>query len=174
MKNEPDIIKNLRDAEKLGILHSRIQNTYEELPILNESLDETSDQKSDMVDDIVKGTEENNVLRCVEEKYRTIFENYAIGITLVDNEERIVSWNKYAENLFNMTEKELYLTPVKMLYPPEEWHKIRAENVRQRGIKYRMETKMIRKNQGCFDVELSLCVLKGKEGKPVGLSLIHI
>ncbi|UCC40736.1 MAG: PAS domain S-box protein, partial [Candidatus Aminicenantes bacterium] len=167
MKEEPDIIKELREAEKIGLLQSMFQNTFEELEAPDESIEKTSDQTSHMIRDLEKRTNEHE-LGCVEEKYRTIFENYAIAITLADNKERIVSWNKYSEELFNMTQNELYLKSVSSLYPPKEWQKIRAENIRQKGIKYRMETRMIKKNQGCFDAELSLCVLRGKEGKTVG------
>ncbi|MCK4416294.1 MAG: MEKHLA domain-containing protein, partial [Thermoplasmatales archaeon] len=106
--------------------------------------------------------------RNIGELYKILFETYAVAITLADENERIISWNKYAEELFNMNEKELYMKPVSTLYPIEEWKKIRAENVRKKGIKYRMETKMNRKNKEPFDVELSLCVLKGAEGKTVG------
>jgi len=167
MKEEPDIAKELREAEKLGLLQSVIQSTFEELEVPDESLDKTSDQTSHIIGS--RGKRKNkHELGDIEEKYRTIFENYAVAITLVDNEERIVTWNKYAEELFNMTQNELYLKSVSSLYPPEEWQKIRAENVRKSGIKHRMETRMIRKNQGLFDVELSLCVLRGKEGKTVG------
>ena len=111
---------------------------------------------------------ENITIGALEEKYRAIFENYTVAITIVDNNERIVSWNSYTEDLFNMSEKDLFMLPVKSLYPSEEWERIRRENVRQKGIKYRMETKMIKKNGEVFDVELSLCILRGAEGKNVG------
>ncbi len=168
MTDEPEIVKDLREAEKLGILQSKIQSTYEKLELQEESLDETCDKSIYMVEDAIKRTRDDGELGDLEGKYRTIFENYIIAITLVDVKERIVSWNKYTEELLNMNEKDLYLRPVSSLYPPEEWKKIRAKNVRQKGIKYRIETKMIRKNQGTLDVELSLCVLKGAEGKTFG------
>jgi len=167
LKKEPDIIKELREAEKQGLLQNMIQSTYEDLDIGDEPTKNISDRTRPIVEDCEKRTNEHEMF-FVEEKYRTIFDNYTVAITLADNKERIVSWNKYTEKLLNMTQKDLYLKSVKLLYPPEEWHKIREENVRQKGIKYRMETRMIRKNQGSFDVELSLCILKGKEGKTVG------
>lgn len=168
MMDEPEIVKELREAEKLGILQSKIESNYEKLEMQEESLDETPDKSIYMVEDAIKRTRDDGELGDLEEKYRLAFENYTIAITLADNKERIVSWNKYTEELLNMTQNELYLKPASSLYPPEEWQKIRAENVRQKGIKYCMETRMIRKNQGCFDVELSLCVLRGKEGKTIG------
>lgn len=168
MTVESDIVKMLKEAEKLGQLHSQSQENYEELQMPKESLDVAPDRTAFMGKDDLKSTRKNGELGSITEKYQTIFENYTVAITLVDNKERIVSWNKYAEELFNMTEKDMFMAPVSSLYPQEEWQKIRAENIRQKGIKYRIESRMIRKNQGTFDVELSLCTLKGAEGKTVG------
>ena len=172
-------MKELREAEKLGMLQSKVQNAYEklqnrlqsnseELLSQNEPLTKSSDKISIMLQDDIENIKKYDEPISLKEKYQTIFENYTIAITLADNNERIISWNKYTEELFNMNESDLYMKPVKSLYPPEEWKKIRGENIRTKGIKYRMETKMIRNNQGLFDVEISLCVLKGKDGKIVG------
>ncbi len=177
--DDPDIVKELREAEKLGILQSKVQNAYEklqnrlqsnseELLSQNEPLTKSSDKISIMLQDDIENIKKYDDHVSLKEKYQTIFENYTIAITLADNNERIISWNKYTEELFNMNESDLYMKPVKSLYPPEEWKKIRGENIRTKGIKYRMETKMIRNNQGLFDVEISLCVLKGEDGKIVG------
>jgi len=167
MKNEPEIVKELKEEERLGKIFSQPSGFFAAIQMSEETPQELPDKT------IYKGNngkrmEKNFELGSLEEKYWTIFENYVIAITLADEKERIVSWNKYAEELLNMNEKELFMTSVESLYPPEEWQRIRLENVRQKGIKYRMETKMIRKNQGIFDVEISLCTLKGAEGKIVG------
>jgi PAS domain S-box-containing protein len=167
MRDEPDIVKELREAEKLGLLYNMIRNAMEELREPNRFPENSSEQSSHLINNPKENFDENKFVS-VEEKYKTIFDNYTIAITLADNKERIISWNKYTEELLNLTQNELYLKPVKSLYPDEEWLKIRAEDIRQKGIKFRMETKMIRKNHGIFDVELSLCVLKGKDGKTVG------
>jgi len=107
-------------------------------------------------------------IESLKEEYIKIFENYFIGITIADNNERIIYWNKYAEKLLNMDEKDLFLKDVSSLYPQEEWSKIRSENVRQKGIKNKIETKIIKKGGAVFDCEVSLCVLKGEQGKIFG------
>jgi len=162
VKEEPEIVKILKGEEKLGRLNIKSQCSYEQLKSPEETLHETSDKAGIFSE---SGFETN---RDIGELYKILFETSAVAITLTDENERIISWNKYAEELFNMNEKELYMKPVSALYPIEEWKKIRAENVRKKGIKYRMEIKMNRKNKEPFDVELSLCVLKGAEGKTVG------
>ncbi|MFW6120395.1 MAG: PAS domain-containing protein [Petrotogales bacterium] len=163
MKDEPDIVGILREEENVNMFQA--QNGCEELHISESSSDEMSYETTK---DPAPRKGEYVELGTVEEKYRTIFENYAVAITLADKKGRIVSWNKYAEGLLGMDEKELFMKPVSELYPPEEWKKIREENIRQKGIKYRMETKLIRMGEEPFDVEISLCVLRGEKGKTVG------
>jgi len=107
-------------------------------------------------------------LQASEKKFRAIFENSAVAITLTDENERIISWNKYVEYLLGMNKNDLYMKHVSSLYPSKEWQKIRAEHVRQKGIQHRLETKMLRKNKEPFDVDISLSVLKNNEGKITG------
>ena len=111
-----------------------------------------------------------NSLNCFdsENKYKTIFENSAVAITLTDEHEKIIGWNKYAETLLNKTHDDLYLKPVAELYPVEEWEKIRRENIRQKGMQHHLETKILRKNQEPLDVDISLSVLKNNEGNIIG------
>ena len=168
MKDEPDIIKELRKEERLGKLKSQSASIYE-IQEKQESFNEGDNDTLNVFEDDLKNEEENNIiLGSLEEKYRIIFENYAVGITLVDEKERIVSWNKYAEKLFNMDEKDLHLRHVSSLYPPDEWRKIREHNIRQKGMKYKLETKMIRNGEKPFDAEVSLCILRGAGGKITG------
>ena len=168
MKDEPEIVKILREEEQLAKLSASAQSTYENVevpaePVVNEPDETTMRMRGD-----AESTINNVELRALKERYRIIFENYAVAITIADENEHIFSWNKYAEELLNMDEKDLFMRPVSSLYPPEEWEKIRKENVRRKGIKYRMETKMLRKNKKPVDVEISLSVLKGAEGRMVG------
>jgi PAS domain S-box-containing protein len=103
-----------------------------------------------------------------EEKYQMIFDNSAAAITLVDEQERLISWNSYMEGLLNYNGEELYLKPVQSLYPPEEWKIIRTFNVRQKGMQHHLETKMVRKDGSVIDVDISLSVLKDADGKTIG------
>lgn len=162
MRKIPDIVKILKEEEKKGKLYVQSQSPQLELQVTEEIMENTphKDETQKMIRDFE--------LSALEEKFRIIFENYAIAITLADEKENIVSWNKYTEELLNMDEEDLFMKPVETLYPPEEWKKIRSEDVRQKGMKYRLETKIIRKDKGLLDVEISLCVLKGAEGKTTG------
>jgi PAS domain S-box-containing protein len=104
-----------------------------------------------------------------EEKYRMIFENSAVAITMADEQERLISWNKFTEDLLGMDREDLHLRPVSSLYPLEEWEKIRACDVRQKGLQYHLvETRMIRKDGTIIDVDISLSVLKNPEDEIIG------
>jgi len=102
-------------------------------------------------------------LRESEQRYRCIFDNSAVAIMLTDDRERIVSWNKYTETLFGVGEDELLNKPVAMLYPPDEWKKIRAENIREKGMQHHLETKMYTKNEELIDVDISVSVLRNEK-----------
>ena len=164
MSDEPDIVKELREQEKLGKLQALSAATLEYASEDEEEIEEEEDAFAGGY----RRMEEKINLGDIESQYKTIFENFSVAITLADEKERIVSWNKYAEELLNMTEKDLFLRNVKTLYPEEEWKEIREKNIRQKGMRHKMETRMKRKNKEPLDVEISLCVLKGLNGKIVG------
>jgi len=106
-------------------------------------------------------------LRESEEKYRTIFENSAIAIMMADEQERLVSWNKFTEKLLGMNAEDLHLKPVKSLYPDGEWVKIRSRNIRQKSFEAHLESKMVAKDDQMIDVDISLSVLRNLEGKVI-------
>ena len=99
-----------------------------------------------------------------EEKYRLIFENSAVAITMADEQERIISWNTFAEELLGMGRDDLYLRQVSSLYPSDEWKKIRACDVRRKRLRdHLVETKMIKKDGRIIDVDVSLSLFKNPE-----------
>ncbi|MCM8775781.1 MAG: PAS domain S-box protein, partial [Candidatus Omnitrophica bacterium] len=118
--------------------------------------------------DITRRKMAERALRSAEERYRTIFDNSAAAITVTDANERIVSWNKFAERFLGMGQEDLYLLPVSSLYPPEEWAKIRKLNVRKKGMQHRFETKIIKKDGTMVDADISISVLKDLDGSIIG------
>jgi PAS domain S-box-containing protein len=120
------------------------------------------------IDDITERKKAELKLQLVEDRYRTIFENSAVAITMADEQERLISWNRFTETLLGMNNQDLYLRPVKSLYTTEEWERIRACNVRQKGMQHHLETRMIRKDGRILDVDISLSVLKNSEGEATG------
>ncbi len=121
-----------------------------------------------IIRDITKQKAAERKIKESENKIRIILDNSAASITLTDQNERIVSWNRYTEQMFGFKHKDIYLKHVSSLYPPEEWTKIRAENIRKLGSKHHMETKVIKKNGGMIDVDLSINILKDSNDNIVG------
>ena len=107
-------------------------------------------------------------LRLTEENYKTIFDNSAVAITVTDEHENIVLWNKFAETLLGMNSDDIYNRSIQSLYPEEEWRSIRSKDIRQKGMQHHMETKIIRKDKEIIDVDLSVSVLKGPNGEVTG------
>jgi diguanylate cyclase (GGDEF)-like protein/PAS domain S-box-containing protein len=103
-----------------------------------------------------------------EENYRIIFDNSALAITVTDSNENIVVWNKCAETLLGWGPDELFLKPVAGLYPPQEWTKIRAANIREKGVNRQIETRIITKNKLIIEVDLSIGVLRKSDGSIQG------
>lgn len=167
-KGEPEIVKFLRDEERLGKLHSKLQSNCKELEILDKPLENASDDVINVIKNDTGRKIEYSEIDGLEEKYKTIFETSAVAITLTDENERIILWNKYTENLLGMNKNDLYMKPVELLYPPEEWRRIRSENIRQKGMQHHLETKMVRKNNELIDVDISLSVLKNHKGRVTG------
>jgi len=118
--------------------------------------------------DITERKKAEGKLRASEEQYRGIFDNSAVAIMLTDECERVISWNKYTETLLGYGEEELCNKPVSMLYPPEEWKKIRLENIREKGMQHNLETRMYTKNNELLDVDVSLSVFKNDAGEITG------
>jgi len=158
MKDEPDIIKELREEEKNGKLKTNNNSEYETTKI-NENGTIQIIKK-----DLENKSYDDKEIKDLEEKFFTIFNNYTVAITLADKNEKIISWNKYTEEILNMTKEDLFKLPLEKLYPKEEWKKIRDENIKQKGMRYKLDTKMKRKDGNLFDVEISISVLRGREG----------
>jgi PAS domain S-box-containing protein len=119
-------------------------------------------------EDVTERREAERARQIAEERYRTIFENSAVAITMADENERLISWNKFTEKLLGMTKGDLHLRPIKSLYPEGEWEKIRTHEVRQKGMQHHLETQMVRKDGEIIDVDVSLSVLKDPEGRVTG------
>jgi PAS domain S-box-containing protein len=169
MKDEPDIIKKLREEEKLGILGKKTSSQGLNITQKNnENYEEINRGTNNIFQEPLTNIEKHIKIEKKDETFRSIFENYAFAVTIADEKEKIISWNKHAEDLFLMNEKDLSKKDVSTFYPLEEWKKIRKEHISKKGLKFKIETKMIKKTGDVFDAELSLFILKGNGGKTVG------
>jgi len=109
-----------------------------------------------------------NAISESEEKFRAIFDHSAAAIMLADEEERLVSWNRFTENLLGLCHDELYMRPMESFYPPEEWQKIRSLDIRTKGMIDHFETKMSRKDGSLLEIDVSISVMRDPLGKAHG------
>ncbi|MFA5260191.1 MAG: PAS domain S-box protein, partial [Candidatus Omnitrophota bacterium] len=107
-------------------------------------------------------------IRESENKIRIILDNSAAAITMIDAQERIVSWNKFTEEMLGKTQDDLYLKHISSLYPADEWDKIRAAHIREKGFLHHLETKVLCRNEEVIDVDLSVTILKDPNGEVTG------
>jgi len=122
-----------------------------------------------VIDDITENKKMERERHLTEEKYRMIFENSAVAVTIADEQEQLISWNKFTENLLDMDREDLHLRPMRSLYPPEEWEKIRAYDIRHKRMQHPLvETRMIKKDGRIIEVDISLSVLKNPEDEIIG------
>ena len=107
-------------------------------------------------------------IRESENKIRIILDHSAAAITLTDEQERIISWNRFTEQMLGKTKDDLYLQHISSLYPEDEWKKIRAEGIRKTGSRHHFETRAAKKDGTIIDVDLSVNVLKDSNDNIVG------
>jgi PAS domain S-box-containing protein len=103
-----------------------------------------------------------------KEMFRIIFENSPSAITVTDSQERVVAWNRMAEKMLGMTQKDLFNKPVQDLYPVEEWKRLRSMDIRKLGMLSDIVTKVVRQDGTLLDVNASISVLRNGEGKIIG------
>ncbi|MBF0532789.1 MAG: PAS domain S-box protein [Candidatus Omnitrophica bacterium] len=121
-----------------------------------------------VVTDISAQKKTESELRDSRRLFQTIFSNSAAAITVTDKEDKLVAWNPFTEQLMGMTKGDLFNRPVQDFYPPEEWRRIRAAKLRQKGAIPSIETKIIKKDGSRLEIDLSVSVLKNSEGEVEG------
>ncbi len=169
-------IRSLRIRKKglLTNLETKIVKKDGSVIDVNMSVTILKDQKGSIsgaigiLRDITREKNAERKLRESENKTRVILDNSAAAITLIDQDERIVSWNKFTEQLLGMKKKDLYMKHVSFLYPPEEWKKIRQENIRKIGARQHLETKAVRKDGKVIDIDLSIKILRDSQNNLIG------
>ncbi len=107
-------------------------------------------------------------LQAAELRYRTIFENSAVAIMMVDEQRRLVSWNRFTERLLGTAPAQLLGRPIQEFYPEAEWQRICALSLRHKGMGHHLETKMIRGDGSTIAVDVSLSVVQDSDGKTTG------
>ncbi|MEI6437479.1 MAG: ATP-binding protein [Candidatus Omnitrophota bacterium] len=121
-----------------------------------------------VVEDITRQRKIEQDLARSKELFKVVFDNSAAAITVTDEQEQIVAWNPFTENMLDMGREELFNKPVKDIYPEREWRKLRKLKIRQKGQLSGINTQVIKKDGTILDVDASISILKDTKGKIVG------
>ena len=94
-----------------------------------------------------------------------VFEKSPVAITVVDSEGFVAVANEFARKVYGRTSEEICGMPISDLYPKEEWEKMRAEKIKNKTLKTRYETRILRKNGNLANIDISILVVKDNKGK---------
>ena len=95
MRKEPDIVKELREAEKLGLLHSKAESVYEAPETMNLSSQDIADEDVAFVDGNIGIRDQWGA----ESFYQSIVEQATVGVVVSSN-GRVVFCNKKESEIF--------------------------------------------------------------------------
>jgi len=121
-----------------------------------------------IIEDISVRKKVEKDLRESKELFKTVFNNSAVAITVTDKDEKIIAWNPFAEKMFEAGKEDLFNKPVKDLYSPEEWKRIRSLRIRKKGMLENLDTQVYKKDGTVIDISISISVLKDINGEVTG------
>ncbi|MFP4459842.1 MAG: PAS domain S-box protein [Candidatus Zixiibacteriota bacterium] len=123
--------------------------------------------------DITDKKEAEKALRKSEEKYRSIFQNTAIGIGIRTLDRRYVAFNKYYQEILGYTEEELKHLKTEDITHPDDIE-ICIENLNAirsgKASVRRYQKRYIRKDGEIVWTEISLRAIKDNDGNIIAIS----
>jgi len=168
MQEEPEIVKILRDEERREQLQTKLLISTEDTSKSDfDTKDEAPGQIMILTPDESRNPPSINE-DYVDAIYTTIFQYAPIALLVADEQERLISWNAYAEILLGEITKKFFNHSIKELYPAEEWVKIQTHREQAQGLRQQIETKIYTANNHLLDIFVSLCVLRNNKGSPIG------
>ncbi|HHH79758.1 MAG TPA: MEKHLA domain-containing protein, partial [Thermoplasmatales archaeon] len=103
MREEPDIVKELREAERLGLLQSKMKLAYEKPKQSYEQPKDILDEIASFVDNLQTSIQNADTTTLYSEKiYRDIVEQAIVGVVITWN-NKILFCNKKEAELFGYT-----------------------------------------------------------------------
>ena len=125
MKHEPKVIKELREAEKLGLYQSKGQSVFKKLVKPEETFDDTHEKSVGFAED---GGKREQKKREIELKvFKTVADISSQGIGWVDIEGIVIYVNKTMANQFEDTQKNMIGKNILSYYPKCEQKRLNEE-----------------------------------------------
>lgn len=120
--------------------------------------------------DITDRKRAEDALRESEQRYRTTFDNAAVGIDLVDRHGRFLEVNDTLANFLGYTQQELRKLTIFDVTPSEEVARSRANYdalIRGEIERYRLEKRYIRKDGSDIWADVSVSAIRDRDGEHV-------
>lgn len=126
--------------------------------------------------DVTTQEREQLALREKEKLFTSIIDTSADAVFFLDNEERISSWNKGAQDIFGYSPEEIIGKSSVLLIPKElielgEQYYIKQE-LEKKGFIRKYETQRLHQTGQLIYVDLTRTVIRDQKGKAVGSSVI--
>ena len=185
-KDEPEfhqlfekVIATGRAQEGVGIQHRSLKKGLRTLD-LKLSPFRSADGRilgvSVLVVDVTKRRAEEEALDRYRKYVQTILEGAADAIIVLDEENRIVMWNKGAEELYGWKAEEVVGKPVTVIVPndPRAQREIEqiSEEVKRKGFIRNWQTERITRDGRRVLINLTRTAIFDREGKYIGSSVI--
>jgi PAS domain S-box-containing protein len=167
MTMEPEIVKILREEERLRASQAKSSYGRENTSKSNDIAIHESDDSTLLLESI-PGQSKTLTPEHKELGYQAAFESCSLAILVLDTQKRIISWNSYTETLLNKTNVDLYLQSVASLHSTDEWSRIEQKLGNESGLQQQLETTILTKNKGTVDATVSLSRLKNSDGNNLG------
>lgn len=108
-------------------------------------------------------------LRESEDRFRTIFEQTALGISIADPDRRLLETNAAYQNMLGYSREELFGKPIaEISHPddvPEDWE-LNEKLLSGEGDRYQREKRYIRKDGSVVWVQPTVSVVRDDKGEP--------
>ena len=178
MTDEPEIVKELRESEKLGRLQSKMQSAYEELDVVEEPSEDAPDKKIAFAENTAERiTREDTTHYDVktEKLYRSIVELSPDSIVTVDLKGVVTSCNSAGIKMMGYSRDELvgkHFTKIGIFRAKDnsKYLKLFVSVIKAKNFGP-FEVEFRRKDGTTFLGEVRFTLLKEK-GRPVGIMAI--
>ncbi|NOX36424.1 MAG: PAS domain S-box protein [Calditrichaeota bacterium] len=126
--------------------------------------------------DITQSEKERLALQTQERLFASIIDSSADAIIFLDNNDRVLEWNRGAEDLFGYSAEEMIGQSILKIIPQElmeigELYYIRKE-LQTRGYLKKYETQRLKKDGELIYVDITSTRILDSEGHPIGRSEI--
>jgi PAS domain S-box-containing protein len=108
-----------------------------------------------VVEDITERKQTEKALKESEERYRAIFENAPVGITLTSMDGRFLTVNRAILNMSGYSSDEIQKQPLSVLYIDTEARKMLLDIVNRKGVAFNFPAQFKRKDGTIIDTLLT-------------------